>query len=436
MQPSLYRAPHSPSRLSLTERIILGCAAVLLVVSIFGFGLDRRQRVHEQPVVGGTYTEGVIVDSPTKVERIMARLTNIGLTYRGEDGTIQPALAQSWDISGDNKTYTFHLRDGYSAASFLSTIQNSKNNWTGITITAPTDDTLQFVLAEPLGLFLGSTTAPLFPAGPYEVVKRDKQEVVLRANANFALGQPYLEKIVLRQFDSQEQLVKAAKDGEIDGSADFVDTPPRIFQSHEVNLPRYYVLFVNVSRPSLKKVADRQRITNAQDGPDVTYTLVTSQSSPTGDYADSLARELAAHHITLNVQKKNSLTLQKEDIPKREYDLLLYGIDFGLDRDYYPFWHSSQVSATGLNIAGIKDKSLDQLLESARKELDVTKREAVNKQIEDFLQQNAAQKVVGQDTFHFWTSKSVKGVKYATINDGYDRFNLVWQWYIRSKMVK
>lgn len=35
-----------------------------------------------------------------------------GLTRIGPDGSVQPGLAESWDISDDGKTYTFHLRPG------------------------------------------------------------------------------------------------------------------------------------------------------------------------------------------------------------------------------------------------------------------------------------------------------------------------------------
>lgn len=35
-----------------------------------------------------------------------------GLVQYGEKGSIEPALAESWDLSEDGKTYTFHLRQG------------------------------------------------------------------------------------------------------------------------------------------------------------------------------------------------------------------------------------------------------------------------------------------------------------------------------------
>ncbi len=429
--------PNSPSfQLSPFERILLIIAVLLLFVSLAGYLYDRHKQTKEVPVVGGTYTEGVVADSPTKVDRIIARLTNIGLTYRDTDGAIQPGLAESWQISDDKKTYTFQIRPGYAAEGILSTIQSSKNNWTGIQITSPSESTLQFVLTDPSNVFLATTAQPLFPYGAYEVAKRDKNETILRANHEFALGTPYIQRIIIKSYDSGDQLIKAAKDGEIDASADFTDSL-KGFEEHMIALPRYYVLFFNMTRPTFKKVEDRQRILNGTDGAQLTYTLLTSQTGTASELADNLVQDLATKHITLAVQKKPGVALQKEDIAKREFDLLVYGINYGAIEDYYPFWHSSQATTTGLNISGVKDKDLDALLERAHNEPDDATRIEANKDIETYLNDKALQKILNQEQYRFWVTKSIKGVKYATIADeGNDRFNLMWQWYIKSKMVK
>jgi ABC-type oligopeptide transport system substrate-binding subunit len=428
-----FSSPQSSS--SFGERVLFGVAVLLLIIGLIGLFFDRKKYKYEIPVAGGTYTEGIIADSPTKVERIITRLTNIGLTYRESDGTIKPALAESWAITNDNKTYTFKLRSGYPSDGVLATIQNSKTNWTDLTITAPSPDKLQFTLNEPLSVFLSTTNVALFPYGPYKVVKRDKREIILRPNPDFVLGQPYIQKIIIKPYDNTEQLLKAAKDGEINGSADFDPTEtPKSFEAHTVDLPRYYILFFNMTKPVFKKIEDRQRVVNQTDGPPVTYTLLTSQTGISSDLADSLAKELATKHMTLDIQKKNSINLQKEDIPKREFDLLLYGINYGIEPDYYSFWHSSQVASPGLNLAGVKDKELDKLVEAARKEQDPLQRVGLNKQIEDYLSVKALQKIVNQEKAHFAISRSIKGVKYGTIDEGNDRFNLVWRWYIKSKL--
>ncbi len=434
--PSYIPRHHPIISLTRPEKIAAIVALIVLLLGLFGYFYDRSQRKHEVPIQSGTYTEGVIADSPTKVERIVARLTNLGLTYRDNDNSIKPALAESWEVSNDNKTYTFRLRSGYDAAGLLATIQSSKTNWQGIDIAAPDGKTLVFRLQEPLSLFLATTTAAIFPFGPYKIVKRDDQGVVLRSNPEFVLGEPFIPKFVLRTFSTNAQLMKAAKEGEIQGTADFSETVPRAFQEYTVELPRYYILLFNTTRPVFKKVEDRQRVIAESDGPEVKYTLVTSQSGIASDLTDALAKAVASKHITLDVQKKNSLTLQKEEIQKRDFDLLLIGINYGVDRDYYPFWHSSQVASPGLNIGGVKDRDLDGLLETARREPDPVKRAALNGQIETSLTQKAYQKIVNQEKFEFWVNKRIRGVTYGTIEDGTNRFQLVWRWYIKSKKVK
>lgn len=412
-------------------------AVVLFAAGIVGYFFDRQHERIEQPVQAGTYTEGVLADSPTKAERIVAQLTNIGLTYRDEDDSIKPGLAESWSVSEDAKTYTFILRDGFDATGLLTTIQSSKTSWTGITVTAPAANSLQFVLPEPLNGFLATTTDPLFPFGPYEVVKRDKKEVVLRSNKQFVLGESYIPKFIVRNYDSHDELAKAARDGEINGSADLIaDNAPKKFKEFVVEFPRYQVLWFNVQRPAFKNVADRQRIIKAESGQAVTYSLLANQIGTGSDLADSLARRLAGQGVTLNVVKKTSVELQKEVIPKRDFDLILYGINYGIERDYYPFWHSSQASPPGLNISGVKDKELDKLLEAARREQDHGKRGELNKQIEDYLEKNGLQHILGQEKFSFWIDKEIKGVSYGTIDESSDRFSLVWRWYSKSKWVK
>lgn len=421
--------------LSLGERVLLVLAGLLVIVGLTGFVRSRSVEYEVKPIQSGTYNEGVVVDSPTKVERVLARLTNVGLTYRDVDGTIKPALAEKWDITNDNKTYTFHLREGVDATNLLSIIQSSKTNWSSMDIKALDAQTLQFNLSESLGIFLSTTTTPLFPMGPYEVVKRSDKEVILRSKENFVLGAPYIPKIVIKQFDSVESLTNAAVAGEVDGSADFTDLPNSRFHEYVDDLPRYHILFVNAAKPAFKKVDDRLRVLQQKDGNPVTYNLLTSQSSDSATIADALVNKLAEKKITLNVTKKNGTTLQKEDLPKREYDLLLYGVNYGVDRDYYPFWHSSQATSAGLNLANVKDKELDKQLESARREIDPLKRRELNAAIETYLSQQGYQQIVSQEKSRFWVIGDVKGVEYGTINETNDRFNLVWKWYTKTKKV-
>ncbi len=414
--------------------LAIGAVVALLVGSLGLYSTYRKLPRHEVPVVGGTYVEGVVNDSPTKVDQVIASLTNSGLTYRDTDGTIKPDLASSWDISSDNKSYTFHLREGLSSQTFLSIIKANKTDWTGMEILAPTPQTLQFNLPEPLSPFLATTTKALFPFGPYEIATRDKSQVTLRSRPNFVLGEPYLSQFQIKIYDMQDQLVKAIQNDDVTGSADFPAGGVSGFKDYSIDLPHYYVLFFNTTKTNLKKVSDRQRIINKTDGPPETLTLATNQSDVMSNLATKLAADLKPSHINLKIDKQSSVTLQKDTIPKRQFDLLLYGVNYGVDPYYYPFWHSSQATATGLNISDVRDKNLDTLLDNARHELDPTKRADITKSIQDYLTSNALQEVLGQEKFNYWVSPSIKGVQYGKIEEGSERFGLVWRWYSKSKL--
>jgi len=102
------------------------------------------------------------------------------LVFPSLDGSIQPALAETWDVSDDGLTYTFHLRQGvkfhngdeltaedvaFSAqrlfdigegfAYLLRTVDADGNVIAGVkSVDALDDNTVQFTLAQPFGPFV------------------------------------------------------------------------------------------------------------------------------------------------------------------------------------------------------------------------------------------------------------------------------------------
>jgi peptide/nickel transport system substrate-binding protein len=94
------------------------------------------------------------------------------LVFPNGEGGVDPWLAESWDISDDDLTYTFHLRQGvmfhdgsellasdvvYSYNRFMDIGEGYAYLITGVTdIEAPDDYTVSFTLDAPSGLFLPS----------------------------------------------------------------------------------------------------------------------------------------------------------------------------------------------------------------------------------------------------------------------------------------
>jgi len=135
---------------------------LLLVVSVFATALAEKN-IAKEIVIGCT------ADS-TGLDPITCRSSNYnywifnllfeGLVKSSDDGTaIEPCLADSWDISEDELTYTFHLKKGVKFSdgtpvtgedwvwSFLRARDTEESEWnfdikTLEDITAPDDNTL------------------------------------------------------------------------------------------------------------------------------------------------------------------------------------------------------------------------------------------------------------------------------------------------------
>ena len=73
------------------------------------------------PAAGGTFIEGIVgrplslnplLSDPYPVDRQLSGLVFDGLVRTEADGTVAPALAESWVTSEDGLTLTFTLREG------------------------------------------------------------------------------------------------------------------------------------------------------------------------------------------------------------------------------------------------------------------------------------------------------------------------------------
>ncbi len=63
-------------------------------------------------------------------------------------------------------------------------------------------------------------------------------------------------------------------------------------------------------------------------------------------------------------------------IRQRNYDILLYEVELGVDLDLFAYYHSSQASATGLNLSNYANALVDDLILSARTTMSTTARAA------------------------------------------------------------
>ncbi len=275
--PSFDRLAERIRGFSPGDRIIFYVLAGLMsIASVTGLYALQQSILVVVPSYGGTLTEGV-VGSPrfinpllaiSDADRDLAVLTYAGLMGLSGSGALTPILAENYSVSSDGKVYTFILRkdakfsDGspVTSADVLYTVQKAQDSelkspeyasWSGVGAFAVDAHTIRFTLSKPYAPFLSLTTLGILPArlwqnisneefpfstlqtkpigaGPFIVssVSRDSsglvQRVTLEANAQYVLGRPYLNSMVLNFYLHTEDLTRAHVSGAIESAHDII----------------------------------------------------------------------------------------------------------------------------------------------------------------------------------------------------------------------
>ena len=176
-----------------------------------------------------------------------------GLTRYEGNYKIVGALASSWEVSQDGKTWTFRLRDKvkwhdghpFTSADVKFTYEKlldpatkspRRKSYAFIKdIQTPDPLTVRFVLSEPHGPFLDKATLGIMAkhhfdqvgnldkynqsplgTGPFKFKEWVPDErLVLEANTSYWLGRPYLDKVIFKPVPEASARVTALKKGEV-----------------------------------------------------------------------------------------------------------------------------------------------------------------------------------------------------------------------------
>ncbi len=170
-------------------------------------------------------------------------------------------------------------------------------------------------------------------------------------------------------------------------------------------------------------------------------TMVLSFSISTGDAPElrQVASELVAVWQRLGA-KIDVLVFETGDLNQnvirpRNFDALLFGEVVGRDRDLYPFWHSSQRTDPGLNIALYTNSRADKLLDNARV---ASQPEVIEKNYKAFVEElhsDAPAVFLYTPDFLYVVPKKMKAVNLSSLTVSQDRFLGIRDWYIETDKV-
>ncbi len=293
------------------ERVCFWVFALLLAgTSLLALARLNTVLLEEIPARGGTLKEGLIgtprfinpLFALSEPERDLTALLYAGLLKPLPDGSLAPELAESYEISNDNLSYTVTIRenarfhDGSSvraedvvftvAAAQDSRLKSPKRgSWEGVTAEALDERHVRFTLARAYAPFPETLTLGIMPArlwrefdpdtflfstlmsepigaGPFRLrrIDRDRNGVpksyTLEGFQNYVLGAPYIETIRFLFYPNEAALLDAYTAGDIDS---LTSVPPLYAERLALSgvrlelatLPRLFAVFLNQNRASV-----------------------------------------------------------------------------------------------------------------------------------------------------------------------------------------
>lgn len=290
---------------SYTQKIFFVGFLAIAFASIVG--LLAKHLVHpfqyEIAIQGGHHIEGVIgtprfinpVLSLSNADKDIELLVFSGLTRKTREGSVVLDLAEDFQVSEDNLIYTFtispnarfHDNTPITARDVVFTIQQIQNpeikspkrvQWEGVSAQIVDDKTVRFILNQPFIGFLENISVGIIPShiweplsseefqfspyniqpvgsGPYTIAKVTTASngtvstYALRLFKNYTGIQPFIKKITINFFETQDSALRSLRNKEIDAvalvHAPELNTIPRNATIYTATLNRMFGIFFN-----------------------------------------------------------------------------------------------------------------------------------------------------------------------------------------------
>lgn len=412
--------------------IFFSFLAGLLFFFIFLFSskfLENLIPVYKKSIFGvvGAYTRDNL--PPFIVEKVSR-----GLTAVGSSGEVKPAIASSWEVLDNGKTYVFHLKkDQYFSDGRKITSDLINYNFSDVTVEKPNESTIVFKLKDSYSPFLITVSRPIFQSGL--IGTGDYKINDIKLNGDFIQSltlsrvKDRFDITIYEFYPSIEALKYAYVLGEVNQAIGLNNTSfgnmsydkfPNSIITKKINNNKLVTLFYNNNDGTLSDKKIRLALSYAlpndySEGekaflpysPASIYynksledkkqnyshaKLLLSASSVASDSAAlpkiNLAIKTLPKYKTVAEKIKKSFSnigvqISIEEVNSIPTNFQIYLGDFTLskDPDQYPLWHSDQPR----NITKYKNLRIDKLLEDGRKTNDSKARKTIYSEFQKFL---------------------------------------------------
>ena len=173
-----------------------------------------------------------------------------------------------------------------------------------------------------------------------------------------------------------------------------------------------------------------------KDGKPLAFNLVSQNTQDYQATTQFLQQQWSKLGVKITVTNSPADDLQGNTIPNHDYDILLYGIDVGVDPDVFAYWDSSQANINSqghLNLSEYKSTIADEALEAARTRQAMSVRLPKYKLFLQTWRQDAPALGLYQPTYLYISREPVFGFAPTAMDAAADRFYNVNNWMIRQQ---
>lgn len=450
-----------------------------------------------------TYVEGAVGQpvsflphqAVSQNDKTISKLIYRGLFKYDIYGKLVPDLAETWAISDDGLVYTIKIKgnqlwsDGKPiTADDLIYTSYKFSDLQGVGTDKVDDLTVRYILPNEFSPFLDLLTVgvmqanseenfdPLTPvsSGPFRVIRLTRsgpiiKEVVLLNEKS----DDSIRKMAFRYYSNDDELVTAAKLGEIEAfMSNETYTELENFSNHRFPMQGiYFSLFFNLNDEALKDVTFRENLRNVIDVDEIVFnrgifvqgpisrSLFTDPNLVFNTYNKDLKANYIGRHLTItipdlpqheetaqkikgywksklniqvNVVKHDPETFVDEIVIPRNYQVLLYGQEISRDPDRYINWHSAQKQHPGLNLSMFEHVRADRALEEGRVSLDLNDRQVHYHEFQKVVLEQVPAVFLYHPYKNFYVKSTVTGIGEKYTFNAADRFLDFSNWKVDS----
>lgn len=408
---------------------IIGLIAFFLFRSSFSYIVSKIPFIqHEEIGVVGAYT-------PDSLPSFILGKISIGLTKVENDGTISPAVAESWKIEDDGKTYIFKLKKDFAFSDkTLLTSEEVNYDFKDVSLEKPDDYTLIFKLNSPYSPFLVTVSQPIYKENFIGLGKYKIRSIKLNGSfvQTLVLENITDKNIITYQFYPTEEALKLAfalgEVSEISNvqNTNFLDTSLNDFKNANITKgtdnSTLVTIFYNtqdtlLSDKSLRKALDYSLPDVFEEG-DRNHTpyspnIWVNQGEIDNKIQDLERAEELMEQARENASASGKIKVEIKSLKKHEniakivkdswskigieasidvvdqrpdgFQIFLGEYSIPRDPDQYSLWHSSQPN----NISRYKNLRIDKLLEDGRNTIELEKRRKIYLDFQKYLLDDA-----------------------------------------------